>query len=1197
MLSVNWDGGGDGSSWSDPLNWSSNLLPGAADDVIIDVPAAISVTYASGTTTIRSLTSAENLTLTGGTLVLTNGPSSVGGSLSVGAATLRTTGATTVFNATGPTTLTRASLSALAGSKLNLPLATAYAEGSGGSSTIEASSTSQIDLSGVTSVTGSGGPLFVKADTGGIVNLSSVTTWTARQTQVFVTDASSKVVISSLTSMTDAAKLSAIGIQNGGTLDAAALTTLDGVGLGLTGTGWSVPVSQLTSVTNGRVSVFSASATFSALTNVNGTTLQSGGTAGSILTLPAVTSFAGQSGATVKIEADGGSNRVNLPSMTSLVAPTSAIDVNAINGGRVDLPLLSSIPGGDIDLLADGASSLLRLPQLTSWVDTTGLSDLQVKSAGTLEAPLLTQLKGVDVDLGSGGWNMSLGQITSLANSSLDVNGGLVLLADLTNADGAQLGAFSGCIMVAPLLFSYAKGSGLRSFSASGAGSLLDVNNLSSITSAPDNLWSTLSINATAGGALNLRGLAALNAGKVAMRVDDANSLIQVDALASWNDETHASRLDVQEFSTLDSPLLTTFNGVSINFSGSGWTMPLSQITQVTYGEIAVSTTSVSIPNLTDLTGTSLFTNTLTAVLDLPGVVSYNVVTVPKLRFSAASGILRLQNLVTISGAGTVLSLDSSSGMLSFGSLSTITAAGVRMDISGDLYMPVLAHWEDATNNSFLILRTDSSTDLTGGTLSVWGVEVALSDGISVSGGTLELNGSSKLTGYGQIHLDIVNRALVLPGADTPFLLPPNRIAVEDYQQTAEGTLRLYVVPMDDALTVDGTVTLAGSIDLVPTTTLAMGQTRVQINNDAADPVVGQFANAPEGAILSANGMALRISYTGGTGNDVTLTRVPNAIVGRRLFYNQSKYDQNSAAAGPADDGAIATDKQALRPGQTATFANVSSYARGINGVMIDLAGTHGTLSASDFIFRQGNNNTPSAWAAAVPPSTVVVRSGAGAGGSDRIELIWPDHAVEHAWLQIVVLANANTGLAQSATLPVGQADTFLFGNIVGDAGLGNTSTSISVNTTDELAVRNHPASPFQNIPATNPYDFNRDGAVNTSDSLITRNHVTNAGTVLRLLSLSNPPAAPIAMDGSELAPVASALATAIAPPPPASAPRWLATRLATAMAIGPRHVDTLSAALAADWNAVQSAHRDAGLDEGATSEDDSGEEPAASFE
>jgi hypothetical protein len=54
----------------------------------------------------------------------------------------------------------------------------------------------------------------------------------------------------------------------------------------------------------------------------------------------------------------------------------------------------------------------------------------------------------------------------------------------------------------------------------------------------------------------------------------------------------------------------------------------------------------------------------------------------------------------------------------------------------------------------------------------------------------------------------------------------------------------------------------------------------------------------------------------------------------------------------------------------------------------------------------------------------VLVRPGA--GGSDRITIIWADNAIQRTWLQVTVLANAHTGLTSS--------DVFYFGNLPGDA-------------------------------------------------------------------------------------------------------------------------------------------------------------------
>ena len=49
-----WNGGGDGTSWNDPNNWSSGATPGAGDDVQIDLPGDVTVNFTSDNTEINS---------------------------------------------------------------------------------------------------------------------------------------------------------------------------------------------------------------------------------------------------------------------------------------------------------------------------------------------------------------------------------------------------------------------------------------------------------------------------------------------------------------------------------------------------------------------------------------------------------------------------------------------------------------------------------------------------------------------------------------------------------------------------------------------------------------------------------------------------------------------------------------------------------------------------------------------------------------------------------------------------------------------------------------------------------------------------------------------------------------------------------------------------------------------------------------
>ncbi|HMO66725.1 MAG TPA: hypothetical protein PKE47_16145, partial [Verrucomicrobiota bacterium] len=111
------------------------------------------------------------------------------------------------------------------------------------------------------------------------------------------------------------------------------------------------------------------------------------------------------------------------------------------------------------------------------------------------------------------------------------------------------------------------------------------------------------------------------------------------------------------------------------------------------------------------------------------------------------------------------------------------------------------------------------------------------------------------------------------------------------------------------------------------------------------------------------------------TGNSPEFT-TPATVAGRHVFYNQSVWDGHDPDANAADDGALAPDKQALLPGEQGTFANYTSYAKGLNGIMVDVTGLHlpEQITAADFVFTTGNDSTPAGWSSANPPVSVTVR-------------------------------------------------------------------------------------------------------------------------------------------------------------------------------------------------------------------------------
>jgi ELWxxDGT repeat protein len=290
--------------------------------------------------------------------------------------------------------------------------------------------------------------------------------------------------------------------------------------------------------------------------------------------------------------------------------------------------------------------------------------------------------------------------------------------------------------------------------------------------------------------------------------------------------------------------------------------------------------------------------------------------------------------------------------------------------------------------------------------------------------------------------------------------------------------------------------------------------------------VPGELKEFIDGTVIAGQRYAYRIRAANGGGvsaaSDELQTTVPTppaSVAARHLFYNRSYFDKNNASANADDDLAIAPDKHPLLPGQKATFANYSSYSRGINGLIIDIqdladpAGlTLANLSAY-FAFKIGNTTDPATWATAPAPISVTLRPGAGAGGSDRITLIWADNAIQKQWLQVTIKAGPATGLVTD--------DVFYYGNAPGES--GNSTTNTWVNSTDELRARNNPRTPSNRAPIDYDYDYTRDGLVNSADQLLARNNPTTPSTSLLLLQAPQVQTAP-AMSTAE--PVATQMAS-----------------------------------------------------------------------
>jgi autotransporter-associated beta strand protein len=171
-------------------------------------------------------------------------------------------------------------------------------------------------------------------------------------------------------------------------------------------------------------------------------------------------------------------------------------------------------------------------------------------------------------------------------------------------------------------------------------------------------------------------------------------------------------------------------------------------------------------------------------------------------------------------------------------------------------------HMRLSANNSY-----KGVTDITGGSLDVEGSQPRSQ--VFIDGGTL--------TGSGTVgHLyPQAGSAIVAPGAGPGILTCSNF----NVSASGPGTLQIELNGTTagsgyDQLNVRGTVNLTGiSLNASLNFTSSVGNQFTIINNDGSDPVTGTFSGLAQNASLSIGGESFSINYTGGSGNDVVLTR------------------------------------------------------------------------------------------------------------------------------------------------------------------------------------------------------------------------------------------------------------------------------------------------------------------------------------
>ncbi|MBA3832268.1 MAG: autotransporter-associated beta strand repeat-containing protein [Chthoniobacterales bacterium] len=182
-------------------------------------------------------------------------------------------------------------------------------------------------------------------------------------------------------------------------------------------------------------------------------------------------------------------------------------------------------------------------------------------------------------------------------------------------------------------------------------------------------------------------------------------------------------------------------------------------------------------------------------------------------------------------------------------------------------------------------LKLSGANTYTGGTtVSEGALTIGNTTGSGTGSGPVQVN-SGTLTGPGII----AGAVTIGSGSGTGALLAPRRGEAQPTALTVQASLTYkadatYLCRLStqraksDEVIANGVAIESGAqftLQVAGRKRLPAGTTFTLISNTSANPIAGAFANLPDGSTLSAGPNTLQVSYTGGDGNDLTLTVLP----------------------------------------------------------------------------------------------------------------------------------------------------------------------------------------------------------------------------------------------------------------------------------------------------------------------------------
>jgi autotransporter-associated beta strand protein len=582
------------------------------------------------------------------------------------------------------------------------------------------------------------------------------------------------------------------------------------------------------------------------------------------------------------------------PGLLDLQTDSTYTGSTTVNEGTVSFFWVNCIPGELI--IGDGAGNegTARVVAFAAGNNINDTAAVTIKSDGLLDLNdrpetigALTILGG-EADIGHGTLTINGALILDDAFINLDDHGELVLggalLASSTSGNRSSIGNGSGGVL--------SLAGGIRVVAVATA-SLLTIEAVIVDGGGPG------SLNITGPGTLELEadntysGVTAIHGGLVIVGRDSALGL--ADGTAGAGTVVHANATLRLRSVAVGNEALTLDNSILESWvAGSSWGGKITLASTATFAGPA------HLLLQGEISGPGGLSKTLASVLTLDGANSYAGATV------IHQGILYLRNSQALgladgtAASGTTVLDGASLGLIQVSVANealVLNGPGFGGLVFGALYPEGTCSWAgDVTLASASVIKGSGHFTLSGNitgagplTNAVNGTLVLTGTGsytgpTTVDAATLQVNGSltsavtvngnATLAGTGTVGAVIMNDAGTLSPGVSPGVLRSGNVELRA-DSTFRAELNGAVAGSGyDQLQVSGTVNLGGStLNASLGFTPALDALFTLIANDGSDAVLGTFKDLPEGASLTLGTDVFRVSYKGGDGNDVVLTR------------------------------------------------------------------------------------------------------------------------------------------------------------------------------------------------------------------------------------------------------------------------------------------------------------------------------------